>query len=269
MCPMSISYVSQEKKEKLENYIREAGKILSSYWPGKDGKNAELNIEKKDDGSLVTRADFESNNLIVSALKELFPEDAILSEEIPRDESIYGAKRVWVIDPLDGTNSFVSGDDDFSILVGLVENGRPVFGMVYFPERDFFGTAEQGLSALVDNRKLKVSDAKTPRDQCVYLRHVEYDIGETKYPNWMDSGLALLSVAQGSFDGIIIKLVHHKEWDLVATSMHITEAGGKVTDENGEPITFCKGPFNYKYYVASNGHIHDYLLNLIKENEDG
>jgi fructose-1,6-bisphosphatase/inositol monophosphatase family enzyme len=264
---MSKEYISSDKKDKLAKVIREAGEILQSYWPGRSEMHPDktaLGVEEKDDGSLVTRADYESNELIIAGIKQLFPEDAILSEEIPRTEDIKVAKRVWVIDPLDGTNSFVKGQDDYSILVGMVEDGIPVFGMVYFPERAFFGTAEKGLKAFVDKRQLLVSDSKTPRSQCVYLRHCEFEVGDAKYPNWMDSGLALLSVAQGTFDGMIIKLVHHKEWDLVAPSIHIEEAGGKITDENGNPITYCKKPFDYKYFVASNGHIHDYLLNSIK-----
>ena len=260
---MSSKYVNQEQRAALEKVIREAGALLRSYWPGRESKDG-LDIEKKQDGSLVTKADFASNEIIIAGLQRIFPEDGILSEEIPASPDLAEKKRVWVLDPLDGTKSFVDGEDDFSILVGLVEHGKPVFGMMYFPERDFFGTAAEGMSALVDSRALKVSQSTELRSQCLYLRHCDYAVGDAKYPNWMDSGLALLSVAQGTFDGMIIKLVHHKEWDLVAPSVFIQEAGGRVSDEHGNPLVYCTRPFDYQYFVASNGLIHDQLLGMIK-----
>ena len=77
--------------------------------------------------------------------------------------------------------------------------------------------------------------------------------------------MAFLNVARGDFDGIIIKLVHHQEWDLAAPTVMIQEAGGMLTDEHGAPIEFKKGPVQYKYLVASNGKVHSELLSLIKE----
>jgi 3'-phosphoadenosine 5'-phosphosulfate (PAPS) 3'-phosphatase len=257
-----------DKINELEKTIRQAGQLLMNYWPGKGSTGTyntkNLDIQAKKDGSFVTEADFKSNEILMSALKKLFPNDGILSEEIPADQDLHSYNRVWVVDPLDGTKSFIDGQDDFSILVGLVEKGKPVFGMLYFPARELFGCAQSQLSAVVENRALSVSEYKQAREQSIYLRHCDFNIGNLAYPNWMDSGLALLSVAQGAFDGIIIKLVQHKEWDLVAPSMFITEAGGKVTDGYGNPISYCNKSFDYEYFVASNGHIHDQLLALIR-----
>lgn len=255
--------IPAEKLAELEAVIKAAGKMLMSYW--QDGKRTEnVGIKTKQDGSYVTEADFKSNEMIVSALQKLFPEDSILSEEIPAKGDIHKAKRVWVVDPLDGTKSFIDGEDDFSILVGLVENGQPIAGLLYFPARELFGCAQNKLKAVVEGRELKVSTATSPRPQSIYLRHCSFEkLGELVYPNWMDSGLALLSVAQGSFDGIIIRLVQHKEWDLAAPAMFILEAGGMVTDGKGKAISFCRGPFDYEYFVASNGLVHSGLLEML------
>ena len=83
----------------------------------------------------------------------------------------------------------------------------------------------------------------------------------------MDSGCAFLSVGRADFDGLVLKIVTHREWDLAAPAVVITESGGMVTDEHGRPITFNNTSMAYDYFVASNGLIHDRLLELIRVSE--
>lgn len=261
----------------LGEAIREAGDILMKYWPGKNrtpgnpGDTGALGIQQKKDGSFVTDADFASNELLIKTITRLFPEDSILSEEVTPDPAIHDVKRVWIIDPLDGTKSFMDGNDDFSILVALVVDHIPELGFMYFPARDHMAIAKRGHGAYLNGRRLAASTSAEPRPESIYLRHCKAapscGIGPAVYPRWMDSGCAFLSVGRADFDGLVLKIVTHREWDLAAPAVVITESGGMVTDEHGRPITFNNTSMAYDYFVASNGLIHDRLLELIRVSE--
>src|ERR1041384_8379663 len=98
-----------------------------------------LQIEQKtnaDDVEPVTQADRIANTLIVNALKQQFPNDGILAEESIDTERRLSKSRVWMVDPLDGTNGFIDGNGDFAVQIGLVEHGEPVVAVVYLPLAD-------------------------------------------------------------------------------------------------------------------------------------
>lgn len=257
---------SDKRYTELEKTIRLAGETLMSFWPGGEAQ-AKLERETKADGSLVTSADFASNEIIVGKLRELFPEDGILSEEIPPTPELEQAERLWIIDPLDGTQSFSDGNSDFSILVGLSVKSKVIFGLMYFPAMGILASSELDGDALIDGAAIRVSEYSEIRPESVYIRKFTPEKSSLIYPERMDSGMALLGLARGDFDGLIIKLNHHKQWDLAAPSVLIENAGGKITDQNGDPFSYSAQNFNYGYFVASNGKVHDELLSLIPENQ--
>ena len=260
---MSFSLSKQE--EQLKAAILQAGEVLLDYWPGASkstGQN-DLGIQKKSDGSFVTEADFASNRLITEAIASAYPADGIMSEEIPIDDSLKDRQRLWIIDPLDGTQSFIDGNDDFSILVALALNGRADLGLMHFPVRKQFVAAKKGSGAFLNGTRMSVSTSATLRPECVYIRNFKPIRPELTYPRWMDSGCAFLTLANGQFDGLIMKIVSHREWDLAAPAVAVMESGGIVTDESGKEIRFFPGSMTYKYFVASNGRAHDELLKLI------
>ena len=121
-----MTLVSPEQRDELEAAIIDAGHEILGFWPG--GQARPMQVKKKPDGSLVTDADYASNRIIVRALERIFPNDGIFSEEMPKRVININQKRVWLIDPLDGTKSFVEGNEGFSILVALCEAGAPVAG---------------------------------------------------------------------------------------------------------------------------------------------
>ncbi len=254
--------LSDQERRALEDLVKEAGKKLLQYWPGAQS-NQDLKVTKKSDGTFVTKADFESNEILLAGLARLFPNDAIYSEESKANEVLKTAPRAWIIDPLDGTKSFIEGRDDFSVLLGLSVGVNIEFGIMYFPVRGLLAVAGQGIGAKLNGLPLAVSSVGDLRKHAIYLRHFEITNSEFVYPDWLDSGMAFLRLCRGELDGIIIKLVHHQEWDLAAPSVMIQESGGRVTDEHGKPICFKRGPVRYGHLVASNGVIHDKLLNFI------
>ena len=255
--------VNSKEESALRTAVMEAGKRLLHYWPGVAAQGTNLGITKKPDGSYVTRADYESNEILIAALRGLFPNDEIFSEEVNAAEIVSGAERAWIIDPLDGTQSFIDGRDDFSILVGLAVRDIIDYGIMYFPVRGLFALGRRGRGAQLNGLRMAVSQATTFRKHSIYLRHVAPRQESFVYPEWLDSGLAFLQLCRGELDGIVIKLGRHQEWDLAAPSVMIEESGGMVTDEKGDPIRFYRAPIKYKYLVASNGVVHEQLLNLV------
>jgi len=258
---MGVELNDEEKT--IEQAVKTAGETLLSYWKPAEGAADTLGVEKKPDGSLVTTADFASNDILVSALQAAFPNDGILSEELPMQDSLRQKKRIWIIDPLDGTQSFVNGRDDFSILVARTYEHVSEFGFMLFPARGPFVIARRGAGAWDRGKRLQVSLENRLRPKSVYYRNFKPRKPELCYDQTMDSGCAFLMLASGVFDGLIIKIVSHREWDLAAPAIAVEESGGRVTNEHGEALRFVPGQMNCRYFVASNGRVHDELLSII------
>ena len=261
-----MSILSPEQQNSVLKIVLSAGEELMRFWPGATNLDPEaLKIVNKSDGSPVSAADLASNKLLIEGLTALFPNDGILSEEILASEDLYRHERFWIIDPLDGTKSFLNGLDDFSVLVSLCTGATPQVGWLNFPAQKILASAFRGGGAKVDNHTVTVSRASRLGEGRVYTRNFEIITPELAFDRWMDSGYAMLSLAKGDFDGIIIRLLTHREWDLAAPTVLIEEAGGTVTDEHGRPIAYNCGGMMCKYFVASNGLTHEELLAQIPQ----
>jgi myo-inositol-1(or 4)-monophosphatase len=259
-----------EHESELIEAVRKAGAVLLSKWPGNPAnKNSTLQQQTKSDGSIVTEADFASNTIIVEALQKYFPKDGILSEELPPDLKLQEMSRVWILDPLDGTCHFANGIDDFSILLGLAENGAGRFGIMYFPVRDKLAVGERGKQTMVNGEATRVSSSRAIRDGKVYLRYCEFSAGNKHLVSTddLDSGAAQFALCTGELDGLVIKIKTHKEWDVAAPVVVMIGSGAKVTDERGEALRFNQGEVTFRYIVASNGLVHDELLRLVQETD--
>ncbi len=249
--------------DQLMSTVRTAGDLLLSYWPGSSSRRLAAEIAEKSDGSLVSTADMKSNELLSADITKLFPDDLLFSEETAIDpQRVKQSKRTWIIDPLDGTAAFLAGRDDFAILVGLCESYRPTVGMMYFPARQEFVSAFEGRGATRNGIPLSVSVTPHCRAGAVYIRNFECTRPDIASPP-MDSSLALLKVACGELDAAVIRMTTHREWDIAAPIAVIREAGGVITDEMGTDIRCGMGDVSFRYFVASNGHVHHEILSLI------
>lgn len=255
--------MNSSQKEQLLDAIRNAGTRLMELWPGSSRSTDSLGINEKADGTLVSKADLLSNEIVLGAIARLFPNDAILSEESPIDTiKLAKSRRSWVVDPLDGTSSFLNGRDDFSILVALCEDSRPTFGVMFFPARGQFVVASRGEGAFLNGRPLRVSNATSLEPGRIYIRNFECARPEVASP-MMDSGLALLKVASGELDGAVIRMKTHREWDIAAPICVLLEAGGLASDQTGTPIPCATGSVQFEYFVASNTTIHQQIRDII------
>jgi 3'(2'), 5'-bisphosphate nucleotidase len=234
-------------------------------------------VEEKSDSKFysepVTIADKTSSKIIVKGLAEAFPGDAILSEEEPDEtERRLSKPRVWVIDPLDGTQGFTEKAGDFAVQIALVENGQPILGVVLQPIKDILYYAVKGGGTFLvaggnEPKKLTVSEITEFREMTLAVsrshrsttmtRLVEHYGFENEYPHG-SVGLKVGFLAQKVADIYIHLSPHTKFWDTAAPQIILEEAGGKLTDIFGEKIRYdIEDVKNHNGIFSTNGISHE------------
>lgn len=222
----------------------------------------------KEDNTPVTAADIAINQLIIDRISQRFPRDGVLGEE----QSTGGqAERLWVVDPIDGTQAYTLGAPLSTFCLALVIDGQPVVGMILDPylNREFW--AVKGEGAFVNDRPLKVSAATEIAQNYVILSsrmgHATRTTGQCfdaieelggKVFNFRSFAYGSMFVAAGSAVGTLIGT--GKAWDVAATKLIVEEAGGRCTDIDGKERRYDEAGNGF---VASNGLVHDQLLRLI------
>ncbi|KKP35586.1 MAG: Inositol-1(Or 4)-monophosphatase [candidate division TM6 bacterium GW2011_GWF2_32_72] len=250
--------------QEVEPIIREAGKILLSYF----GKHLERN--SKPNAGYYSLADIESEQYLIKNLQKILPQASILAEE--SGQNGLNQDLCWVIDPLDGTANFVHGIPYFSISIALTENGVPIFGMIYNPILDELFWAQKGKGAFLNGYSIRVSDARS-LDICLASSCLPYD--ETQHDRLLHDfgkiakridgirkmGSAALDgcyVACGRFDALFFERLSW--WDVAAVVIIIEEAGGRVVTYAGEPVRA-----DFTSFVAANESVAKQFLEVLKE----
>lgn len=215
---------------------------------------------------LVTEFDRRSERLIVDGIREAFPGDHVLAEE--GGESGEQSRRRWLVDPLDGTTNFAHGLPFFCVSIALEVDGELEAGAVQAPALGWSFWAARGRGAWLGDRRLQVSRTAT-LDRALLATGFPYDNATSPENNFAEfealykrsqgvrrvgaAALDLAMVAAGWLDGYWeMKL---KPWDLAAGALLVREAGGRVTDWKGGPLSVDSGAA-----VATNGAIHDSLV---------
>lgn len=229
-------------------------------------------MEHKDRINLVTDADHAAEQCIIDTLRQAFPSHRFLAEERGRVED-HVSPFLWVIDPLDGTTNFAHGYPVYCVSIGLEFQGECVLGVVFDPSRDELFTATRQGGAYLNGERLHVS-GNASLDHSLLATGFAYDIRETERNN-LDhfanfalrcqgmrrtgsAALDLSYVAAGRFDGFWEVTLN--PWDMAAGSVIVREAGGRVTNFRGKPLSIYG-----EELVASNGRIHDPMLQLLSE----
>lgn len=222
----------------------------------------------KADNTPLTETDTAVNQMVIERVKKSFPGDGVLGEEASYETE---RKRLWVVDPVDGTQPFTLGAPVSTFLLALVIEGQPVLGIIYdmYQERMFW--AVQGGGAYLNDARIHVSDSETLRRNYMILssRMGEecrstgqlFDSIEAaggKSFNFRSFAYGSAFVAAGSAVGAVIGVPN--AWDVAATKIIVEEAGGKVTDITGNDRRY-DGPGNG--LLATNGKVHEQLLDMI------
>jgi 3'(2'), 5'-bisphosphate nucleotidase len=248
---------------------RAAGKLVMQF------RGGELGVEMKGGDEPVTVADKRANQLIVDGLAKRFPRDPVVSEELPAAEATLRAPRLWLVDPIDGTKDFIRGSEGFSVMIGIVRDGRPVLGVVHQPAvgatgRTFFATPDGGAHVVEADRvqRLGVSTVASAASARLVASasHRSDDIDRVKQTLGIDNeqnvgsiGVKLCLIAMGARDLYVNPQAKTKAWDSCAPEAILAGAGGKLTDLFGDLVDYSELRHR-RGLVASNGHVHDEVI---------
>lgn len=240
------------------------GEILKVY-----ADESSFGVEFKKDDSPLTKADQLANNVIVKALTELDAQIPIISEEnkmVPYGER-KNFKRFWLVDPLDGTKEFIKRNGEFTVNIALVEEGRPILGVVYVPVSDESFYAFKGGGASHEKNGVvrqifarKYSDSDEGIRVVCSRSHINRATQEfiDKYNNPQavskGSSLKFLLIASGQAE-VYPRLGPTMEWDTGAAQIILEESGGEVLQyDTMQPLTYNKKELLNPYFIARASH---------------
>ena len=243
---------------------RKAGEIIKTHF------SLNMNTDWKPDGTPVTAADLAINSLVIMRINSVFPDHSILGEE---ESASTESQYVWVCDPIDGTIPFSSGVPICAFSLALVKDGESILGVAFDPFMSRLVWAEKGKGAFLNGEKIDVNQNSTLPNSVISV-----DTANSAYKNLshfrqqlLDENVLILGlnssvyccilVAVGQFSAHIYSFTH--PWDGAAVKCIVEEAGGKVTDLHGDDNQDWSGKI--KGYIASNGLVHDQLVDLINQ----
>lgn len=248
--------------------VMEAGRVEMGHFHGG------VAVETKSDKSPVTAADREAEAIIVAALSNIAPDITVVAEEaVAAGHVPQRANRFFLVDALDGTRLFIRGKPEFSVNIGLVDNGKPVFGLIYVPPTgDLFVTTGDGI-AVRAHAPCGLSTARDFSDlESVKLQTREPDPANltafnsqtaggasasllsalnVRHATPVGSSLKFCLIAAGEGD-LYARLGETSEWDTAAGQAILEAAGGCVTTLDGMPLTYGKAAGTYRnpHFVA-------------------
>jgi len=271
-----LEHKSYERELRVAcDLARTAGAAILEHYEGP------LNIKQKNqynDLEPVTQADTIANELIVDGLKREFPTDGILAEESVDTKRRLEKSRVWMVDPLDGTNGFIDGNGDFAVQIGLTEAGQCVLGVVYQPLPGLLYRAVRGEGTWIERPDFEAERAAVSETRLLSdMRLAASRSHRSPRMNKVVTQFAFREEVQRGSVGIKIGLLierqcdvyihlssQTKQWDTCAPEVILTEAGGRISDLFGYPLNYnVPDVQNRNGLVASNGVAHDLIIETL------
>ncbi len=233
--------------------------------------NKDIEVTHKDDSSPLTKADLASNKFIINSLHSLNSNIPVLSEESLVDwHTRKNWSKYWLVDPLDGTKEFIKKNDEFTVNIALIENNRPILGIIYVPVKSVLYFAQKGFGSFTLDTKIALNSLDEAKKIAVSkLSNQVRVIGSRShsnnaFTNWVDekfpnaeiiqagSSLKFCLIAKGDAD-IYPRFGPTSEWDIAAGHIILNEAGGKIlTLENKEINYNEKESVLNPEFIASN-----------------
>jgi myo-inositol-1(or 4)-monophosphatase len=212
-------------------------------------------VQTKSDRSPVTTVDHEVNRILHEMQRREFPQDGWLSEESPDDPTRLTKRRVWIVDPIDGTKALVNRMPEFCISAALIERGAPVVAAILNPSTDELFTAVRGRGLFVNGTRITPSLAHD-LDPVIMVSAWEFrtdrwstlaEISRCRPMYSIANALAL--VAAGRVQAALT-IEPENEWDLAAGVLLIEESGGAVSDAEGKPFAFNQSIPRFRGVIA-------------------
>jgi histidinol phosphatase-like enzyme (inositol monophosphatase family) len=236
----------------------ESGKIIRQYF------RTNINIENKSDQSPVTIADKKAEEIMREMIMKEFPAHGIIGEEFGKHNE--EAEYQWVLDPIDGTKSFICGTVTFGTLIALVKNDEPILGIINQPVLNEFLIGDN-LTSELNGKKVKVRECKNLSESVLLttdhlnieqfqnLQAFESLMRQVKYYRMWGDCYGYYLVATGFADIMLDPIM--SPWDLTALIPVIRGAGGTITDYQG------KDPMKGNSIVAAGRTIHDEVIKIL------
>jgi myo-inositol-1(or 4)-monophosphatase len=253
--------------ERLTNAVRAAGALALSKF------RAPIRHWIKGTSSPVCEADIEADRLLRERLMADRPGYGWLSEESADDGTRLAARRVWVVDPIDGTRGFIAGHPDWAISAALVEDGRPVLAVLYAPASEELFIAVKGGGASRNGVAIKATSgdrfegarvAGPPRR----LERLSAILPGIAVVGKIHSlALRIARVAEGALDAAMAG-PHSHDWDLAAADLLVHEAGGALTSLDGQPPLYNRPEPVHRALFAAGGARHAALLTLVRDRKN-
>ena len=247
----------------LQETVREAGLLAKSLF------RTELKNWIKGKSSPVSEADIAVNDLLERRLREASPGYGWLSEESADDESRLGRKYTWIVDPIDGTRSYLAGHNDWCVSAALVEDAEPVLAAVYAPASEEFFFAARGQGALLNDRRVHASTGDDldfsrmagPKPLVQRLSPSPEEI--SLHPRIGSLALRLCRVAHGALDAAFAG-GQSRDWDLAAANLIVQEANGRMTALSGDAISYNRRDVVHGVLVAAGRERHARIVGHFK-----
>lgn len=250
--------VARQYLEACGSIAYDAGRLIMTYFRG------DFTTQQKSDHSPVTDADIAANRLIVNRLRALTRDIPVISEEdLPptlTSPPFTGGKLFWLVDPLDGTKSFVRREPEFSVNIGLIMDRRPLLGVIYAPpqERLYYGGKGLGAFRKCGDAKAEAIRTRPPPDAITVTRSRSHPSAQTNaYMQrfqvgeviGMSSAVKFCLLAEGQAD-IYPRFGRTMEWDTAAGHAILEAAGGRIETAGGAPLLYGKSDFENPPFIA-------------------
>lgn len=255
--------------ELLSWAAREAGKIAMSYF------RKTQRVWMKFGNSLVSEADFAVDSFLKRELLAARPNYGWLSEESVDDRIKHTYGRVFVVDPIDGTRGFINWKSGWCVSIAVVENGRPIVGVLECPAMKEHFHAEQGKPTLLNGKIIRVALPDSRSQILIFCQKsimnrlpmslvqsatFDMDIPSLAYR------IALLS--SGKLDAVFIRSGCH-DWDIAAADIILRQSGGTLASMTGHPILYNDSSFGHGFLLACGNKVFQSMLDIARKAELG
>ncbi len=259
-----MGFIREKTKKEVVVLIKKTGHVLLKELQ----KGTRPKAKFKSKHEIVTRADFLAEEIILKKLRALTPNWQIVSEE--KGDNHKKADYLWLVDPLDGTTNFYMGNPLFAVQIALIYKNEPLLAYLYAPAINEFYFAEKGKGAFLNNKKIRVSNHKTPDVLLTYCHghnqaakkkalklYTHFKLNNFKIRLLGSAAIEFAWVAKGRTDAYFSPGA--SLWDVVPGVLLVKEAGGKIYNFKGQPWDLKS-----KNVFASNGKIDKQLLKFLK-----
>jgi myo-inositol-1(or 4)-monophosphatase len=248
--------------ERLASAVREAGEFALGKF------RSPLKNWTKGDSSPVSEMDIAANDLLQARLCGPSGNIGWLSEENEDDPRRLQERRLWIVDPIDGTRSYIAGLPDWSVSVAMVEDGRPILAAVFAPVENEMFLAAAGRGATLNGSPIAVTDGGIDSARIAatagYLRSLQAaDNRLVALPRIHSLALRFARVAQGAIDAAFAAGNAH-DWDLAAADLLVHEAGGKLTTFAGQAVIYNKPEPRHPPLIAAGPQRHAAFISLVQ-----